>query len=368
MQYYSQNDPRWQQTLFTSNMTYGEGGCGATAVACIVDQLPTTVGNYLLSIGKVVDNQGTIWDGIPMACKHFGYDCIQLNSYDVQGNPDNSYEKQWLDAMKTGEYYGILLMGRNSFFSNAGHYIVATKVDSANNCTVHDVAYDPRSGTYGWTQTATPNNGTGGCNYYVPYFSGKVKIFYLIKKKNSTVAKPTTSKTTTPVTSVKIKFPELHVGNAKFDPFVYLWEECLMSFYDKDGKPYYNGKLDGLFGNKLLDATIRWQKATKDMDGKQLVADGKPGAKCWQRALKMKGIVSGSYVTFEFKQCESNKTSDTVRLVQIVLRAQNMYSGKLDKIYGNGTISGVKIYQKKYKLSVDGIAGIATINAMCGGK
>lgn len=369
MQYYSQNDPRWQRTLWTSNMTYGEGGCGATAVACIVNQLPTTVGAYIKSIGKVVDNQGTIWDGIPLACKHFGYECIQLNANDVQGNPGNTYETTWLEAMKTGNYWGILLMGRNSFFSNNGHYIVAEKVDSNNRCTVHDVAFDPRSGTYGWTQIATPSNGSGGVNYYVPYFSGKVKIFYLIKKPTAKVepTKATTTTTTKKVeTSVKIKFPEIKMGNTTKDSFVYLWEECMMSFYDKNGKPYYNGKLDGLFGSKLYDATIRWQKDTKDLDGKPLSVDGRPGVNSWQRALMMRGTVSGSSVTFEFKQCELGKTSDTVRLVQIVLRAHNMYSGKLDKQYGGGTSNGVKEYQKKFNISpVDGIAGVVTINAMC---
>ena len=55
---------------------------------------------------------------------------------------------------------------------------------------------------------------------------------------------------------------------------------------------------------------------------------------------------------------------DEVRLIQTKLKRWGYYSGSVDGIYGSGTESAVKKFQKANGLKADGIAGKATLNAM----
>lgn len=362
--YYSQNDPVCQNVLFTPHMTYGEGGCGAASVACIVKQPVITVGSYLTSIGKVADGQGTEWDGIPLACKHFGFNCIQLNSSSVYGYAGSSAEQQFLSAMKTGKYVGILLMG-NGFFCNYGHYIVAESVDANNNCKVHDVAYSPRSGTYGWNQVATPSNSQGGANYYVPFFSGRVKVFYLIEIPNSGTSTVATSTTTTgtKVTEDNTKYtailPPIYMGvkGDKETKAIKLWERILKS------RGYYKGDIDGSFGNGVFEATKKFQKDNG------IKVDGCVGCNTWITAFGT-GTKSGSdtKVTMRETKYTDGKTKNIYNLfVQEIITSYGYYNKGLDWVYGNGTISGVKKYQEKNGLKASGVANVETIKKMFGG-
>ncbi len=53
-----------------------------------------------------------------------------------------------------------------------------------------------------------------------------------------------------------------------------------------------------------------------------------------------------------------------VKTMQTALKNQGFYTGKLDGIFGNGTLSAVKAFQTKYKLKVDGIAGNQTLTKL----
>ena len=53
-----------------------------------------------------------------------------------------------------------------------------------------------------------------------------------------------------------------------------------------------------------------------------------------------------------------------VRTIQEKLKRWGYYSGSVDGIYGSQTVSAVKSFQKKNGLTVDGIAGTKTLNAM----
>lgn len=55
---------------------------------------------------------------------------------------------------------------------------------------------------------------------------------------------------------------------------------------------------------------------------------------------------------------------DEVRLIQTKLKNWGYYSGSVDGIYGSATLSAVKSFQKKNGLTVDGIAGTKTLQAM----
>ena len=52
--------------------------------------------------------------------------------------------------MKTGKYYGILLMGAG-YFCRTGHFIAIKQVDDNNRAYALDVAYSPRSGWHDWS-------------------------------------------------------------------------------------------------------------------------------------------------------------------------------------------------------------------------
>ena len=53
-----------------------------------------------------------------------------------------------------------------------------------------------------------------------------------------------------------------------------------------------------------------------------------------------------------------------VTQIQTKLKRWGYYSGSIDGIYGNQTVNAVKYFQRKNGLTVDGIAGPATLKAM----
>ena len=55
---------------------------------------------------------------------------------------------------------------------------------------------------------------------------------------------------------------------------------------------------------------------------------------------------------------------DEVRQIQTKLKNWGYYSGSVDGIYGSATLSAVKSFQNKNGLTVDGIAGTKTLQAM----
>jgi len=55
---------------------------------------------------------------------------------------------------------------------------------------------------------------------------------------------------------------------------------------------------------------------------------------------------------------------DEVKQIQTKLKNWGYYKGSVDGIYGSGTLSAVKSFQKKNGLTADGIAGTKTLQAM----
>lgn len=55
---------------------------------------------------------------------------------------------------------------------------------------------------------------------------------------------------------------------------------------------------------------------------------------------------------------------DEVKQIQTKLKNWGYYKGNIDGIYGSSTLSAVKSFQKKNRLTIDGIAGTKTLNAM----
>ena len=61
-----------------------------------------------------------------------------------------------------------------------------------------------------------------------------------------------------------------------------------------------------------------------------------------------------------FKTLRKGSRGEAVRKLQEELKNQGFYTGKVDGIYGNGTVKAVRAFQKKYGLKQDGIAGPRT--------
>lgn len=57
-------------------------------------------------------------------------------------------------------------------------------------------------------------------------------------------------------------------------------------------------------------------------------------------------------------------SGDEVKQIQEKLKSWGYYSGSVDGIYGSQTVAAVKAFQEKNNLTVDGIAGAETLNAM----
>ena len=149
---------------------------------------------------------------------------------------------------------------------------------------------------------------------------------------------------------------------------------------------YYDGKIDGKYGNGTAAAVKEYQK------DQGLDADGYAGemtvrsifGKCSSRTLTTqpepgsKAASSGSstskYETVSSisaigsapaKSEEGDSGSDVVKLQQ-ALECLGYYEGNIDGIYGEGTVAAVKRFQTKRGMKADGIAGSSTIRVLFG--
>jgi len=61
---------------------------------------------------------------------------------------------------------------------------------------------------------------------------------------------------------------------------------------------------------------------------------------------------------------KKGSTGSVVSQIQQVLKQQGFYGGNVDGVFGNGTETALKGFQKEYGLTVDGKAGTATLKAL----
>lgn len=63
---------------------------------------------------------------------------------------------------------------------------------------------------------------------------------------------------------------------------------------------------------------------------------------------------------------QKGSKGNLVKILQALLVCNGYSSAYVDGSYGNGTVSAVKSYQKKKRITVDGIAGSGVFTALCG--
>lgn len=317
-----QSDYRWSYHPYAGeNMAVA--GCGPTSVADVTGELPPNVADWLTDHGYASNGQGTYWGGIAPACEAYGFSAVQLNSGDLYGQYNTNVEKNWLNQMKSGKYYGILLMGRG-YFCSSGHFIAIKQVDDNNNAYALDVAYSPRSGWHSWDT-----------------YQGMVKVFYLVENKDAAKTDKFTFTTR-----------QIRLGDTGID----VWRLQMIL----KARGYYNGKIDRSFGIQTQTAVIAFQKKAG------LVQDGICGPMTWATLLGL-GSVGGRWIVDEVKIGDMKNKS--VLLCQEFLKASGY--GKdltLDWNFGEKTKEALQKFQYAAKLNATGVFDKATARHMIGDK
>ena len=129
---------------------------------------------------------------------------------------------------------------------------------------------------------------------------------------------------------------------------------------------YYEGKIDGIFGNVSKQALITLQKSNN------LDADGKIGPQTCTLLLNKQKIVKKN--TAIIKNISKENTipdssySQEIYDAQIILKNLGLYLSTIDGINGPGTKRAVKEFQSKAGLVSDGVIGSKTKAALSKGE
>lgn len=130
--FWKQTDKRWS-THSWKGVTVGGSGCGPTAIACVVSALvkevtPKAVFDWICKNGYMHLSQGTYWNGITAALKHYG-----ITKFNVSYNTDAA-----LKELKAGKWMiGVVGPSR---WTRGGHYIVVYGLHGSSNIYVSDPA------------------------------------------------------------------------------------------------------------------------------------------------------------------------------------------------------------------------------------
>ena len=136
-------------------------------------------------------------------------------------------------------------------------------------------------------------------------------------------------------------------------------------------KGYFNGTVDGKYGDQTVSAVKAYQKAMGlTQTGK---ADYATIMKLFGKVLyttvandpQMKGITKISQITVPSTTQKGNSGKDVVALQQ-ALKIKGYYKPAIDGKYGDQTVEAVKAFQKSKGISQDGKAGNDTIKALFG--
>ena len=128
---------------------------------------------------------------------------------------------------------------------------------------------------------------------------------------------------------------------------------------------YYEGKIDGIFGNVSTKALISLQK-TNNID-----ADGMIGPQTCTLLLNKKTIVRKNITTKNISTDITNSEntySQEIYDAQLILKDLGLYLSTIDGINGPGTKRALREFQAKAGLVSDGVIGSKTKAALIKGK
>ena len=129
---------------------------------------------------------------------------------------------------------------------------------------------------------------------------------------------------------------------------------------------YYEGKIDGIFGNVSKKALISLQKLNN------LDADGKIGPQTCSLLLNKRTIVKNSLLLTSNTSIDSENSDNTysqeIYDAQIILKDLGLYLSTIDGLNGPGTKNAVREFQTKAGLVSDGVIGNKTKEALSKGE
>ena len=146
---------------------------------------------------------------------------------------------------------------------------------------------------------------------------------------------------------------------------------------------YYNGELDGKYGNGTAEAVKKYQKDNDlDADGyagkatvtsifgscssRSLTTQPEPGSSTSTANSKYKTVSSIAAIGSAPAKCEMGDSGADVVKIQQALEYLGYYEGAIDGDYGKATVAAVKAFQSKRGMKADGIAGESTIRVIFG--
>lgn len=135
-------------------------------------------------------------------------------------------------------------------------------------------------------------------------------------------------------------YPLLRQGSR--NNFVYLLQFILNNSFG------YNLSVDGIFGNNTLSAVRDFQS------NNGLTVDGLVGNNTWTYLLNLP----------PYPLLREGSRGSYVRFLQNLLQSKFIPTGNIDGIFGSQTLNAVRAFQQENNLTVDGIVGDNTWNAL----
>ena len=127
---------------------------------------------------------------------------------------------------------------------------------------------------------------------------------------------------------------------------------------------YYEGKIDGIFGNISKKALISLQKSNN------LDSDGQIGPKTCSLLLNKNNIIKKNKGSILINETTNNDDSYSKEIydAQIILKDLGLYLSTIDGINGPATKKAIREFQSKAGLVSDGIIGSKTKDALSKGE
>lgn len=279
--YYMQTDSRWKNANYSAkgeSKTIGSSGCGVACSAMVIATLkdknvtPVKTANWSMAHGYKALNQGTYYTYFVPQFDIYGIKCKKLNNSNLYKKSTSTYHTEALNALKRGNWV-IACMGKGNWTSS-GHFILIYGYENG-----YVYINDPAS--------KSSNRAKNTWNL----FASQVKYLWTIEVPDSLKkdGSKKTNSTTTTSTYTKTQFI-------------------------KDVQSAIGTKVDGIVGNKTLDALVTISKT-------------------------------------------KNNKHKVVKPLQKYLNTLGYDCGTADGVFGNNTHKAIVSFQTKYKLSADGIVG-----------
>ncbi len=136
--YYNQLDERWEDVMYGTSSTIGQGGCGPTSMAIVISTLtgeahdPVELAQWSVENGYRCEGNGSYHMLIPSAAAAYGLSCEK-----------NLTAQGILDALSSGKL--VVAIMSKGHFTRGGHFIVLRGITSDGKILVADPASYGRS-------------------------------------------------------------------------------------------------------------------------------------------------------------------------------------------------------------------------------